>query len=223
MRKKAMLSAALGAAVVAAAGGHFRKEAPEVEPAGTELSRQQSAPEERKVPLMKAQRRMDDMVISRIGKHEDPALGESPAVEEPKAGPAFTDFDSSLIRALAEGAERTGSAESVSALASIIPQTARLDAQNEAYRSLERLAGGGNSEALVAVAQVVPFIIDESTRSDAIYLLSWATAEADEATKGRVASVLGFHLRAGPLSHWSLAGDRDRLADIVEAQGPARR
>ncbi len=217
MKRKIVLAAITGTAIITGAGAlhGFRGKEPSVETAAEEPAGAPRWHEQYEAG--------DGIAVREIGTEERSVWGGSPAEDEgPKADLAFTDFDKGTVRKLAQKAERTGLPDDISELSSIIPQTARMDAQNEAYRSLERMAGDGNGDALVAVAQVVPFIIDESTRSDAIYLLSWASYEADQATRSRVVSVLSFHLRTGPLAHWSLSADRERLADIVESRAAGR-
>ncbi len=219
MRRKIVLAAITGTAIITGAGAlhGFRGKEPSAETVAEERAEPQSWHE------ASAMSGGNGMAVQEIGTKGRSVWGGGPSEdEEPKADLAFANFDKGTVRKLAQKAERTGLPDDISELSSIIPQTARMDAQNEAYRSLERMAGDGNGDALVAVAQVVPFIIDESTRSDAIYLLSWASYEADEATRSRVVSVLSFHLKNGPLAHWSLSADRERLAEIVESRAAGR-
>jgi hypothetical protein len=120
------------------------------------------------------------------------------------------EVDSAISQAM-----QSKDAGSLERLASMIPQTLSAGAQSRAYRAIESLALEHVPGAGIALAQTVPFLIDEEARRDALENLGLVLEDSDGPARKAMLETLAFHLRSGPLTHWSLSADRSRVMGLL--------
>ncbi len=106
--------------------------------------------------------------------------------------------------------------ESLGRLATIVASTFSIEPQSQACSAIESIALMGSNEAGIELARIAPFVIDEGAREAAFDSLETVLADADAPTRKAMLKALSFHLKSGPLTHWSLSGDRSRVLEMLE-------
>jgi hypothetical protein len=120
------------------------------------------------------------------------------------------------VRRKIETALSQRSAEAIGELSEIIPETYNLPLQRDAVSALIGLAQDNNEHAISALAQMLPFMIADADRKEAMKLIEDKWSSLGNDAKGQIRSSLELHMMSGALSHWAVFPERRWAKRLLE-------